>query len=135
MSWQAYVDTSLVGSGHIDKAVIVSAAGDSTWAATEGFSVGADELKNLISILNEQDKKDGPAVIKAYSDGIHVAGERYVATRIEDRHVYGRHGKTGICVVKTGQAILITHYGENAQAGNATQTVESLADYLIKHGY
>ncbi|KAK4235525.1 profilin [Achaetomium macrosporum] len=135
MSWQAYVDSSLVGSGHIDKAVIVSAAGDSTWAATEGFTVGADELQNIISILNEQDKQNGPSVVKAYSDGIHVAGERYVATRIEDRHVYGRQGRTGICIVKTKQAILIGHYGENVQAGNATQTVEALADYLIGLGY
>ncbi|KAK7747764.1 profilin, required for normal timing of actin polymerization in response to thermal stress [Diatrype stigma] len=39
MSWQAYVDSSLVGSGHIDKAAIISAAGDSVWAATSGFSV------------------------------------------------------------------------------------------------
>ncbi|CAP70402.1 uncharacterized protein PODANS_3_4810, partial [Podospora anserina S mat+] len=39
MSWQAYVDSSLVGSGHIDKAAIVSAAGDSTWAANPGFTV------------------------------------------------------------------------------------------------
>lgn len=30
---------SLVGSGHVDKAAIVSAAGDSVWAATAGFTV------------------------------------------------------------------------------------------------
>jgi profilin len=44
-------------------------------------------------------------------------------------------GKNGICIVKTTQAILIGHYGENVQAGNATQTVEALADYLRKVGY
>ena len=44
-------------------------------------------------------------------------------------------GRTGICIVKTGQAILVGHYGENVQAGNATQTVEALADYLVKAGY
>ncbi|AEO55346.1 hypothetical protein MYCTH_2142488 [Thermothelomyces thermophilus ATCC 42464] len=134
MSWQAYVDSSLVGSGHIDKACIVSAAGDSTWAATPGFAVGADELKNIVAILDEADK-GGPAVTKAFSDGIHVAGERYVAFRIEDKHIYGRQGRTGICIVKTKQAILIGHYGENVQAGNATQTVEALGDYLINQGY
>ena len=46
-----------------------------------------------------------------------------------------QQGKTGIAVVKTKQAILVGHYGENVQAGNATQTVEALADYLIKVGY
>lgn len=135
MSWQAYVDSSLVGSGHIDKACIVSAAGDSTWANTSGFTASPEELKEIVAILNEQDKKDGPAVVKAFGEGIHVAGERYVATRIEDTHVYGRQGRTGICIVKTKQAILIGHYGENVQAGNATQTVEALADYLIGVGY
>ncbi|KAL2145053.1 hypothetical protein VTI28DRAFT_8153 [Corynascus sepedonium] len=135
MSWQAYVDSSLVGTGHIDKACIVSAAGDSTWATSVGFAVGADELKPIIAILNESDKQNGPASSKAFSEGIYVGGERYVATRIEDRHIYGRQGRTGICIVKTNQAILIGHYGENVQAGNATQTVEALGDYLIGQGY
>ncbi|KAK4204164.1 putative profilin [Triangularia verruculosa] len=135
MSWQAYVDSSLVGSGHIDKAAIFSAAGDSTWAATPGFTVAPSEITAIISILNESDKSNGPAATKAFAEGIHVAGERYVATRNEDRHVYGRQGRTGICIVKTKQAILIGHYGENVQAGNATQTVEALADYLVGLGY
>ncbi|KAL1835376.1 hypothetical protein VTJ49DRAFT_6914 [Mycothermus thermophilus] len=135
MSWQAYVDSSLVGSGHIDKGAIVSAAGDSTWAATPGFTVSADELKNIVAILNDIGKEGSEVVGKAFSDGLHVAGERYVAFQIQDRHIYGRKGKTGVCIVKTGQAIIIGHYGENVQAGNATQTVEALADYLIKSGY
>lgn len=37
--------------------------------------------------------------------------------------------------MQTKQAILIGHYNEKMQAGNATQTVEALADYLIKQGY
>jgi len=133
MSWQAYVDSSLVGTGHIDKAAIISAAGDSTWAATPGFTVSADEMKNIVQILAENGK--GSSVDKAFADGLHVGGERYVAFNIVDRHVYGRKGRTGIIIVKTGQAILVGHYGENVQAGNATQTVEALADYLVKAGY
>lgn len=131
MSWQAYVDSSLVGTGHIDKAAIISAAGDSTWAASAGWTIKPEEMKALVSILSHVDA----AVNKAHSDGIHVAGERYVVTRIEDRSLYGRLGRTGICVVKTKQAILVGHYGENVQVGNATQTVEALADYLINTGY
>ena len=44
-------------------------------------------------------------------------------------------GKTGIIIVKTTQAIIVAHYGENNIAGNSTQTVEALADYLVKAGY
>jgi profilin len=54
------------------------------------FQVGADEIKNIIAILDDKDKKDGPFVTKAFAEGLHVGGERYVATRVEDRHVYGR---------------------------------------------
>ncbi|KAI1495652.1 profilin [Biscogniauxia marginata] len=131
MSWQAYVDSSLVGSGHVDKAAIISVAGDSVWAASSGFTVQPAEMKNLVAILTGT----GDAVDKAHADGVHVAGERYVVTRIEDRSLYARHGRTGISIVKTKQAIIIAHYPENVQAGNSTQTVEALADYLIKVGY
>ncbi|KAI1852442.1 hypothetical protein JX265_011075 [Neoarthrinium moseri] len=131
MSWQAYVDSSLVGSGHIDKGAIISAAGDSVWATSSGFTIQADEMKNLAAILSGSED----AKAKAFGDGVHVTGERFVAFKIEDRSAYLRHGRTGVVVVKTKQAILVGHYGENVQAGNATQTVEALADYLIKVGY
>lgn len=131
MSWQAYVDSSLVGSGHIDKGAIISAAGDSVWATSPSFTVKPDEMKALVNILNNT----GDAVDKAHAEGVHVNGERFVVTRIEDRSMYCRLGRTGIVVVKTKQAVLVGHYGENVQAGNAAQTVEALADYLIKVGY
>ena len=35
----AYVDSSLVGTGAVDKAAIYSKAGDSTWAISPGFQV------------------------------------------------------------------------------------------------
>ncbi|KAK0643562.1 profilin [Cercophora newfieldiana] len=133
MSWQAYVDSSLVATGHIDKAAIISAAGDSVWASSPAFTLKPEEMKAIVAILGDAGK--GPAVDKAFGEGVYIAGERFVAFNIEDRHIYGRHGRTGIIIVKTGQAILVGHYGENVQAGNATQTVEALADYLIKAGY
>ena len=46
-----------------------------------------------------------------------------------------RQGKSGVVVVKTQQAILITHYPETVQPGQATNTVEQLGDYLIGVGY
>jgi len=126
MSWQAYVDSSLVGSGHVDKAAIVSAAGDSIWAATPGFTISTSETNEIVATL-----KGGDAVNKVLAEGLHVAGERFVVFKAEDRSIYGRKGKEGIVIAKTQQAILIAHYGENVQAGNAAITVEQLADYLI----
>lgn len=131
MSWQAYIDTSLVGTGHIDKGAIISAAGDSTWATTPGFTISTEEAKNLVAILGNT----GGAAAKAQAEGFHVGGERFVVINLADRSLYGRQGRTGIVVVKTKQAVLVGHYPENVQAGNAAQTVEALADYLIKTGY
>ncbi|KAK3369062.1 profilin [Lasiosphaeria ovina] len=133
MSWQAYVDTSLVGTGHLNKAAIISAAGDSTWASTPDFVVEPEEMAEISKILAEEG--NGPAVTKAFQERFKVAGVRYMAYDIQDRHLYGREGRTGVIVVKTKQAILIGYYDEEGVVGNATTTVEALADYLIQQGY
>ncbi|OWP03718.1 hypothetical protein B2J93_6061 [Marssonina coronariae] len=149
MSWQAYVDSryvpplpapsiemaggadtglSMVASGHVDKGAIYSVAGDSRWAGSAGFDVSAAELKEILAGL-------AGSVNKLYADGLHVAGERYVLTKAEDRSLYARKGREGVVIVKTKQAILIAHYSELMIAGNSAATVEQLADYLIKSGY
>lgn len=43
-------------------------------------------MKNLANILNAS----GDAVDKAHAEGVHVGGERYVVTKIEDRSAYCR---------------------------------------------
>jgi len=130
MSWQAYVDTSLVGTGHIDKAAIYSAAGDSRWASSAGFEPSAAELKEITGAY-----ADSGDVKKVQSTGLHVAGDRYIVIKADNRSLYGKKGKEGIIIVKTGQAILIAHYPETVQPGVATTVVEQLGDYLIGVGY
>ena len=44
-------------------------------------------------------------------------------------------GKEGVVIVKTQLAILVAHYPEGVQPGQATTTVEQLGDYLIGVGY
>ena len=44
-------------------------------------------------------------------------------------------GKEGIVIVKTTQAILVAHYPETVQPGQAANTVEQLGDYLVGVGY
>ncbi|KAF5506003.1 Profilin [Colletotrichum siamense] len=148
MSWQAYVDTSLVGTGHIDKAAIISIAGDSTWASTAGFTLAANEMKVISDIV----KGDAGAKDKAFADGLYIAGDRFVMARAEDGTIYARkvgitspekrpkgltssQGRDGIAVAKTNQAILVGHHNENQQGGNANQAVQKLADYLVGVNY
>ncbi|EHK97432.1 Profilin (actin-binding protein) [Glarea lozoyensis ATCC 20868] len=127
MSWQAYIDSSLVGSGHVDKAAIISAAGDSVWATSADFTISPAEMKEVVAGLTQPDN--------LYANGLHVAGERFVLTKAEDRSLYARKGKEGVVIVKTTQAILVAHYNETQQSGNTVTVVEQLADYLISTGY
>ncbi|KAI9902603.1 hypothetical protein N3K66_001955 [Trichothecium roseum] len=131
MSWQAYVDTSLVGTGHVDKGSIISAAGDSVWATSAGFDIKPEEMKVISAIVGgDQTAKDN-----AFADGLFIAGERFVMARAEDRSIYARAGRTGVAIAKTKQAIVVAHHGETQVAGNASSTAEGLADYLIGQGY
>ncbi|KAI9803111.1 MAG: profilin, required for normal timing of actin polymerization in response to thermal stress [Piccolia ochrophora] len=95
--------------------------------------VAPTEIKEVITAF--QDKGDSNGVKAVQSNGLHVAGERFVVIKADERSLYGRKGKEGIVIVKTNQAILVTHYGETVQPGVAANTVEQLADYLIGVGY
>lgn len=130
MSWQAYVDTSLVGTGNIDKAAIFNAEGTSVWAHSQGFEVAPAEIKEVVASYTDKGE-----VKKVQSDGFHVSGNRYVTIKADDRSLYGKKGREGVVIVKTTQAILIAHYPETIQPGSAANTVEQLGDYLISVGY
>ena len=67
--------------------------------------------------------------------GIKVMGEKYLTIRAEDRSVYGKKGNKGLICVRTKQAIIIGHYPESTQPGEAAKIVEGLADYLIGAQY
>ncbi|KAK5938969.1 profilin, required for normal timing of actin polymerization in response to thermal stress [Knufia obscura] len=130
MSWQAYVDSSLVGTGTVDKAAIFNAEGTSVWATSAGFQVSPQELKPIVSSFSDSSE---PKAIQG--QGFKVAGDKYFTLRSDDRSLYGKKGKEGLVIVKTKQALLIGHYPENVQPGQAATTVEKLADYLIGVGY
>jgi len=128
MSWQAYVDSNLVGTGNVTKAAIHGLDGN-PWATSSGFSVQPAEAQRLISGVND------PSPF--YSGGFDIAGEKYRFLRHEaGRSIYGKRGADAGCVVvKTGQCILICVFEAGIQAGNAAKTVEGLADYLVENGY
>lgn len=50
-------------------------------------------------------------------------------------HIKILQGKEGVVIVKTKQAILITHYPESVQPGQAADTVERLGLYMVDTGY
>jgi len=130
MSWQEYVDTSLISTGAVDKAAIYSVAGDSRWAGSAGFEPSGAELATIVSSYKDPDTDK-----KIFGTGFHIGGEKYLTIRAEDRSLYGKKGKTGIIIVKTVQALLIAHYPDTVTDQQAATVVEKLADYLIGLNY
>ncbi|KAL6807893.1 profilin [Trichoderma sp. SZMC 28013] len=130
MSWQAFVDTSLVATGHIAKGAIISIAGDSVWATSPELTIQAAELKAIADIV----AGNQAAIDKAYAEGLYVGGQRFVLTKTQD-DVYARAGREGVCITPSKAAIVVGIHGETAQAGNATSVVAALADHLKKTGY
>jgi len=127
MSWQAYIDSSLVGTGAVDKAAIYSKAGDSTWAISPGFQLSGPEVA---TICHGFDNNDG-----LYGSGIKIGGEKYFTIRADDKVIQGRKGEEGVVCTRTKQAVLVAHYPAGQQAGEVTKVVLSLGDYLINLGY
>ena len=126
MSWQAYIDSSLVGTGHIKRALIAGHNG-ATWAGSAGFTPSAAEVTAIIRGFTDNAGIQG--------SGITLAGVKYMTLRADNRSIYGKKGAGGVVIVKTGQAVIIGVYEEGTQPGQATTVVEKLADYLIENGY
>lgn len=130
-NFQTYVDDSLLGTGHIDHAGIYSLTDEVFWALSAGFTPSPEEMGVIVGIV----KGDEAVKDRAFSDGLYVAGNRYILTRAESRSIYARSGRTGIAVAKANRTVIVGHHPETAMAGNANSAVESLADYLIGQGY
>ncbi|KAA1472744.1 profilin [Dentipellis sp. KUC8613] len=126
MSWQAYVDTNLVGSGKVAKAAILGQAGG-VWAASPGYTLSTDEQKAVLNVFNDP--------TSAQANGVRLAGQKFFTLRVNDRSYYGKKAADGVVIVKTKQAVLVAEYVAPAQAAEATPVVEGLADYLISVGY
>ncbi|KAG8934975.1 profilin, required for normal timing of actin polymerization in response to thermal stress [Tulasnella sp. 419] len=126
MSWQAYVDTNLVGSGKVSKAAILGRKGG-VWATTPGFNLSPEEQAAIIKAF------DDTATTQA--TGVRIAGQKYFTLSVNDRSIYGKKAADGCVLVRTKQAILVTVYIAPLQAPESTPIVEGLADYLIGVGY
>ena len=78
---------SLVGTGNVDKAAIFNAEGNSVWATSAGFTVSPQEMQEVVAAYRDPGK-DG--VKQVQSTGLHVAGERFVVLKADERSIYGK---------------------------------------------
>jgi len=126
MSWQEYVDSHLVGTGTVRKAMIIGLDG-STWATSAGFSIKPDEAKALVAGFADSSKP--------LQHGVTLGAVKYMTLKADNRSIYGKKAASGFCAVKTNQSVLIALYDDKIQPGQCATTTEKLADYLIENSY
>ncbi|KAF8500115.1 profilin [Gautieria morchelliformis] len=126
MSWQAYVDTNLLGTGKIAKAAILGQSGG-VWATSTGYTLSQQEQAAVLSAFSKPDETQ--------ANGIRLSGTKFFTIQTGERSVYGKKAADGCLLVKTKQAVLVAEYAAPTQAPEATTIVEGLADYLISVGY
>ena len=134
MSWQAYVDDQLIGTGMVNKACIIGLNG-AVWAQSAGFTITPEECVNLATIANGL-----PGTVSGEgARPILIAGVKYIflgTSRERENDVfYIRQGSDGAVIAKTNQCVLVGMYGDGMQPGSCNMTVEKLADYLRDNGY
>jgi len=126
MSWQTYVDSNLIGTKQVTKAAIHGLDGVK-WATSSGFTVNLKEAKDIVAGFSDAGK--------LRNSGLTIGTDKFIVLKADDRSIYGKKTGGGVVCVKTVKALLIALYDEKIQAGNATNVVEKLADYLIEQGY
>eukprot|EP00762_Andalucia_godoyi_P007614 ANDGO_00827.mRNA.1 Profilin len=126
MSWQQYVDSSLMGTGKVDAGAIFGVAGG-IWAKSANFNLSEAEVAKLAENYKTPSNFFGTGII--------VEGTKYMTIKGEERSVYGKSGKDGVCMAKTNQCVVIATYKAPRTAEGAAVAVEKLADYLIQYGY
>ncbi|KZT38274.1 Profilin/allergen [Sistotremastrum suecicum HHB10207 ss-3] len=126
MSWQAYVDTNLLGSGKVNRAAILGQKGG-VWAASSSYTLSAQEQAAAVKLFAD------PA--QAQANGVRLGGQKFFVINANERSVYGKKGGSGCVLVKTKQAVLVAEYDPPTQQTECTTIVEGLADYLIGVSY
>ena len=69
------------------------------------------------------------------ASGIMVAGKKYMYLRNDEEMMCGKQGQGGICIFKTGQALIMGTYNQDMSPANNTKEVGKMADYLKEVGY
>lgn len=110
----------------MQKAVICGHDGN-IWAASAGFGATVEELKSIATNYGNM------SVLPM--SGLTVAGTRYMFLSATDRVMRGKKGSSGVHIMKTNQAILISVYEEPVVPEECATVTEKLGEYLISVNY
>mmetsp|Transcript_59758 Transcript_59758/g.90091 ORF Transcript_59758/g.90091 Transcript_59758/m.90091 type:complete len:127 (-) Transcript_59758:90-470(-) len=126
MSWQSYVDDSLVGTGEVRRACLLGLDG-SVWAKSADFNIDGNESVAIATAAAN------PSSVMGSS--LQLAGQKFMVLRTDDNVIYCRKNQDGLCICKTNQAVVVGWYDEKQSAGNCNKVVEGLADYLRENNF
>lgn len=150
MSWQAYIDDSLIGSGNMHSAAIVGLTDGSYWAYGGTYIPQPEEVKHIQKCLAD------PTLVQ--SSGVTIHGVKFFGlqsgTDGDSKFLFFKKGAAGGCVYTSKKAFIVAVYGNPGDASSLQQdlqknskhaatvnpadcntTVKRIAEYLIKLGY
>ena len=123
MSWQAYSD-ALVADPNVSGAAITGFPDGGLWCATD-LALQGTEGAGLCARMSSPGS--GASIV--------CGGISYMATNCTEDFLTGRKGSGGICVTKSGKALLVCVYGEGMNAGSALDACTKMADDLTSKGF
>ena len=68
-------------------------------------------------------------------NGLNIGGLRYIFLSGDDKIIRGKKGSSGVHIMKTVQAVIVSVYEEPIMAEQCAATTEKLGDYLVSLGY
>lgn len=126
MSWQQYVDEQLLATKMVSQAVICGHDGNA-WATSAGFNASASELKTIATNFGKMDVLP--------MTGVTIGGNRYLYLSGDDKVLRCKKGTSGVHVMKTVQAYIISVYHDPIVAPQCAQVTEKLGEYLTSVGF
>ncbi|EPY24976.1 profilin [Strigomonas culicis] len=150
MSWQAYIDDSLIGSGFMHSAAIVSLEDGSYWAYGGTYIPQPEEVTHILECIKN--------LTLVQSSGVTIYGVKFFGlqsgTDDDTKYIFFKKGAAGGCIYTTKQTFIVGVYGNPGEASSLAQdltknaqhdvpvnpadcnsTVKRIAEYLIKLGY
>lgn len=121
--WDAYTQ-NLIAQGQTSGAAIVGFPDGGLWAQTS-VALQGTEGKDIC------DRFSNPF----NGQGIVVGGVKYMATACNDQQLTGKKGPTGVCITKSGRAVIISVYGEGQNAGDCLNHNYKMSDDLTSKGF
>jgi len=126
MSWQAYIDTNLVGAGVVTAAGIYDLQGN-PWAYSGGFAAQVAEVAAVSAHFA------APSGLAA--TGAVIAGIKYMFVRGEENaEIYAKKGNEGVYFYRCNTCIIVAYHNDKIQPGACSAGTAKLGDFLKEQG-